>query len=185
MAEHIILVAGPMGAGKTTAISSLSDGKLMVSTEAHNTDRVTADKATTTVAMDYSEIILSDAEKVRIYGLPGQRRFSFMWNILKQRATGMVLLVNNDAPDPVGSMLEFLGDFNELYAKGAVIIGISRTDVKSTPTVDDYSVALQEAYPDNIVPIFVVDPREKMHMSKILLSLVANLEFVADFKTEH
>jgi signal recognition particle receptor subunit beta len=182
MAEHVILVAGPMGAGKTTAISSLSGGRLMVSTEAHNTDRATADKDTTTVAMDYSEILLTDEEKVRIYGLPGQKRFAFMWQILKKRATGMILLVNNDAPDPIQHMLDFLEDFKDLYSRGAIIIGISRTDISSTPNVAEYSKALQETYPDIIIPIFTVDPRDGMHMKKVLMSLVANLEFVAELR---
>lgn len=180
MTEHIILVAGPMGAGKTTAISSLADGKLLVSTEANNSDRAQSDKATTTVAMDYSEILLSDEEKVRIYGLPGQKRFSFMWEILKQRATGMILLVNNNNNvDPIQHMLEFLEDFKDLYARGAVVIGITHTDLVETPGVEEYSKALQEAYPDVIIPIFTVDPRNSSHMKKTLLSLVANLESLA------
>ena len=68
--EHIILFAGPMGAGKTTAIQSLSDTPV-IATEAANSDRETADKATTTVALDYGEIIVSDEEKIRLYGIPG------------------------------------------------------------------------------------------------------------------
>jgi signal recognition particle receptor subunit beta len=59
--EHIILFAGPMGAGKTTAIRSLSEIPV-ISTEAANTDLATADKATTTVAMDYGEIGVTDEE---------------------------------------------------------------------------------------------------------------------------
>ena len=83
--EHIILFAGPMGAGKTTAIRTLSDIPV-VSTEAANTDRAQSDKETTTVALDYGEISVSDEEKVRLYGIPGQRRFEFMWKILRERA---------------------------------------------------------------------------------------------------
>ena len=56
--EHVILFAGPMGAGKTTAIRSLSDIPV-ISTEAMNFDRTTSDKATTTVALDYGEIHVS------------------------------------------------------------------------------------------------------------------------------
>jgi hypothetical protein len=79
--EHIILFAGPMGSGKTTAIKSLSDIPV-IATEAANSDRETADKATTTVAIDYGEIGVTDEEKIRLYGIPGQRRFDFMWRIL-------------------------------------------------------------------------------------------------------
>ncbi|MEO5919716.1 MAG: ATP/GTP-binding protein, partial [Pseudolysinimonas sp.] len=111
--EHVILFAGPMGAGKTTAIKSLSDIPV-ISTEAANSDRQTADKATTTVALDYGEILVSDEEKIRLYGIPGQRRFDFMWRVLRDRAEGMVLLVNNDGPDPVDAMREFMIEFADL-----------------------------------------------------------------------
>ena len=77
MAEHVILVAGPMGAGKTTAIRSLSEIEV-VSTEAANTDRETADKETTTVALDYGEITVGEDDKVRMYGVPGQNRFDVL-----------------------------------------------------------------------------------------------------------
>ena len=65
MAGHVVIFAGPMGAGKTTAIKTLSEIDV-VSTEAANTDRDTVNKATTTVALDYGEIGLSDVEKVRL-----------------------------------------------------------------------------------------------------------------------
>jgi len=79
--EHVILFAGPMGAGKSTAIATLSDIEV-VTTEAANTERHVVDKETTTVALDYGEITIGDDEKVRLYGVPGQKRFDFMWTIL-------------------------------------------------------------------------------------------------------
>src|SRR5882724_8408995 len=98
-----------MGAGKTTAIRSLSEIEV-VSTEANNSERHVVDKATTTGALDYGEILIDGEEKVRLYGIPGQKRFDFMWAILKKRAKGMILLVNSDSPDPIGQMLEFIDD---------------------------------------------------------------------------
>ena len=116
MAEHVILFAGPMGSGKTTAIRTLSDIEVLA-TEAVNTERNVVDKPSTTVALDYGEIGLGDEEKVRLYGIPGQRRFDFMWSILRERAHGLVLLVNNDAPDPIGAMNEFLDEFGDVLAR--------------------------------------------------------------------
>ena len=49
--EYVILVAGPMGAGKTTAIAALSEIPV-ISTDAVNTDLARNAKATTTVALD-------------------------------------------------------------------------------------------------------------------------------------
>lgn len=175
MAEHVILFAGPMGAGKTTAIRSLSEIDV-VSTEAANTDRGTVDKATTTVALDYGEIDLDGIEKVRLYGIPGQRRFDFMWQILKERARGMLLLINNDSPDPIAEMLEFLTEFEDLYQRGGVVIGISRTDIAAQPTVTDYASALGVARPELVVPIFTVDPRSTEEMRMMLMTLIINIE---------
>ena len=120
-----------MGSGKTTAIRSLSEIEV-VATEAANTERDVVDKPTTTVALDYGEIALGDEDKVRLYGIPGQRRFDFMWSILRERAEGMVLLVNNDAPDPVGLMLQYLDDFIELVVPELRRRGLFRDEYEGT-----------------------------------------------------
>ncbi|HEX3678751.1 MAG TPA: ATP/GTP-binding protein [Galbitalea sp.] len=169
MAEHVILFTGPMGAGKTTAIKSLSD-IAVVSTEANNSERHIVDKATTTVALDYGEILIDGDEKVRLYGIPGQKRFDFMWAILKERAKGMILLVNNDAPDPIEQMLAFIDDFRELYDRGGVVVGVSRADVVSGPTLSDVSDALERTNPDLVIPVFTVDPRDRNQMEDVLLT---------------
>lgn len=180
MAEHVILFTGPMGAGKTTAIESLSEIEV-VRTEATNTERHIVDKNTTTVALDYGEIVIGTQEKVRLYGIPGQSRFDFMWAILKKRAKGMVLLINNDAADPIREMLFFLEEFRELYDRGGVVIGITRSDLATSPALEEYSDALADANPDMVIPVFTVDPRETGQMQDILLALVVNIEMRAAF----
>jgi signal recognition particle receptor subunit beta len=180
VAEHVILFTGPMGAGKTTAIRSLSEIEV-VSTEANNSERHLVDKATTTVALDYGEILVDGEEKVRLYGIPGQKRFDFMWAILKKRAKGMILLVNSDAPDPIAQMLEFIDDFRELYDRGGVVVGISRADVVAGPTLADFSEALERTNPELVIPVFTVDPRDRDQMEDVLLALIANIEMRAMF----
>ena len=69
--EHKILFAGPVGAGKTTAIASISDIPV-VQTEAKATDDVAMRKANTTVAMDYGTLNLDGVAKIHLYGTPGQ-----------------------------------------------------------------------------------------------------------------
>jgi signal recognition particle receptor subunit beta len=180
MAEHVILFTGPMGAGKTTAIQSLSDIEV-VRTEANNSERHIVDKATTTVALDYGEILVAAQEKVRLYGIPGQKRFSFMWGILKERAEGMVLLVNSDAPDPIEEMLFYLDEFRELYDRGGVVVGITRSDVKPGPGLSAFSEALERTNPDLVIPVFTVDPRDRGQMENVLLALIVNVEMRETF----
>lgn len=68
-----LVFAGPVGAGKTTAIQSLSDIEV-VRTEANASDDVKTLKKTTTVAMDYGLMKLASGDQVRLYGTPGRAR---------------------------------------------------------------------------------------------------------------
>lgn len=175
MAEHVILFAGPMGAGKTTAIRSLSDTEV-VSTEAMNTDRVTANKDTTTVALDYGEIGVNAGEKVRLYGVPGQRRFDFMWSILKERAMGLLLLVNADAPDVAASVREHLEAFGSVVEKGGVVIGLTRTDLHGSGALAKAREAASQVFPTRATPVFEVDARNESQMQVMLMTLIADIE---------
>ena len=180
MAEHVILVVGPMGAGKTTAIGTLSDID-PVRTEGVNTDRGAVDKATTTVALDYGEIALSRSEKIRLYGVPGQKRFDFMWSILRQRAVGTIVLVKNDADDPLGDLIAFFEEFREIHERGGVVVGITHSDLAPAPTTVEYQRLIAERYPTAVAPVFTVDPRSREQLVVMLSALAASVDSRAMF----
>ena len=171
--EHVILVAGPMGAGKTTAIATLSEIPV-VSTDAVNTDLARNAKATTTVALDYGEITLGDGDKVRLYGVPGQERFDFMWRILEKRALGLLLLVDNAAKDPLGDLEYYLGAFQVLGQRGAVVVGVTRRDIQASPTIATYNAKLAQM--GCMLPVFAVDARVPGQVMTMLGTLVAMVE---------
>ena len=83
-----IIFTGPVGAGKTTAISSISDVEPFC-TEQTATDETKSRKDLTTVAMDYGMLKLNCGELIHLYGTPGQSRFDFMWDILLQGGIGL------------------------------------------------------------------------------------------------
>lgn len=71
MTHYKIIFTGPVGSGKTTAISALSDTPVL------NTDEIASDmtrnrKPTTTVAMDFGVMKLDGDDQVLLYGTPGQ-----------------------------------------------------------------------------------------------------------------
>ncbi|EAR24258.1 Conserved hypothetical ATP binding protein [marine actinobacterium PHSC20C1] len=175
MSEHVILFVGPMGAGKTTAIRALSEIEV-VSTEAANSDRDASDKPTTTVALDYGEINVNAAEKVRLYGVPGQKRFDFMWSILAERAEGALLLVNADAENPVETAIEYVKEFYALYERGGIVIGLTRADLVPESLIEEYANALADEMPDVLIPVFTADARSNADMTVLLMTLVANVE---------
>lgn len=96
-----VVVAGPFAAGKTTLIQASSDIPL-VGTEAPTSGPESSVKAMTTVGMEYGTLTfageLFDAE-LRLYGVPGQDRFSFMWDIMAVGMDGLFILVDAGRPE--------------------------------------------------------------------------------------
>ncbi len=164
-----LIIAGPVGAGKTQAIRSLSD-KGVVTTEEIASDGVGKMKKTTTVAMDYGVMLLESGEQVRLYGTPGQRRFDFMWEILSENALGLVLLLNAEEPDPVEDLAYYLESFQPLIKGSALVVGV--THAENAPwdlhqRLSDFLVSKNIA-----ANVTMVDARERSQMQQLVRSLV-------------
>lgn len=167
-----IVFSGPMGAGKTQAIASLSDIPV-VSTEVRNTDLDAHTKALTTVGMDYGELTLEDGTGIGLYGTPGQERFNFIWPILSQGALGVVILIDHSAVDPIVDLAHYIKTFDKMY-NGHVVIGVSQIDKKP-----EREFAIYRDWLDNNnrnFPIFPVDMRKKDDVLLLVESIIASLE---------
>ena len=167
-----LVFAGPVGAGKTTAIKSLSDIEV-VTTEASISDGGRAIKPTTTVAMDYGLMKLASGDQVRLYGTPGQKRFDFMWDILAENALGMVLLVRADAPDPVRDLREYAEAFRPLIDKTGLVVGITHTEKAGAQVRQDISrEMLRIGLPPTAMDI---DARDRAQMTALIRTLIHNI----------
>lgn len=173
MTNYKIIFTGPVGAGKTTAISSISD-TAPVKTDAAASDMTKNRKASTTVAMDYGVMNLDGGEKVHLYGTPGQERFDFMWDILTAGGLGLILLLDNTRADPFQDMRFFLNAFDNFINTTAVAIGVTQMDLKSTPCVADYHQQLKTM--GLKPPVFAVDAREYNDVSLLVQSLLYSLD---------
>lgn len=131
---HKIVFVGPVGAGKTQAIRTLSDIEV-VSTEARASDAVKQLKPQTTVAMDYGVLNLDSGDRVRLYGTPGQERFDFMWDILTENALGLVMLIRADAPDPVDDLRLCVAAFRRIIDSTALVVGLTHADSQTERTL--------------------------------------------------
>lgn len=171
--EHKIIFTGPVGAGKTTAIASISDIPV-VQTEAKASDEVAVRKLKTTVAMDYGTLNLEGGAKIHLYGTPGQERFSFMWDILTVGGLGLVLLIDNAREDPLADLQFYLSAFKRFTERNAVVIGITRMDDKPRPGLYTFHTKLKEL--GIKAPVFEVDARERGDVKALLLGLLAQLD---------
>lgn len=168
-----IIFTGPMGAGKTTAIASISDIP-PISTEVRCSDDAQLRKETTTVAMDYGYFSLDDGSRVHLYGTPGQERFDYMWTILTKGGIGLVLLLDNARPDPLGDLTFYLDAFKEFIQQTGAVIGVTRMDVSNQTSLDDYRNTLFAR--DQIFPVFEVDARQPNDVKILIHALLAILQ---------
>ncbi|WSZ73036.1 ATP/GTP-binding protein (plasmid) [Streptomyces chartreusis] len=96
-----VVVLGPFAVGKTTLVGSVSEirpasteERMTKAGEAVDTLHGLSDKTTTTVALDFGRLTLTDDIVLYLFGGPGQPRFSFMVDELMQGALGGVVLVD-------------------------------------------------------------------------------------------
>lgn len=173
MSNKKIIFTGPVGAGKTTAIQSISDVPI-VSTNEEATDMTADRKPQTTVAMDYGRINIGENEKIHLYGTPGQERFSFMWDILTKGALGLILLLDNSRDNPQQDLKFYTNAFKDFIEKGDLIIGVTRMDEVNSPSIIDYRTWLQEL--SISAPVFTVDARERQDVSSLVEALLYSLD---------
>lgn len=105
-----IVVTGPFAAGKTTFVETVVDREFLTTSAGTSRADENDVKHATTVGMDFGALTLEDPDgdhggdiELRVYGTPGQERFSFMWEVLGEGADGFVLVVDgrDDSSWPV------------------------------------------------------------------------------------
>lgn len=182
--KYKIIVSGPVGAGKTTAINTLTDQGALL-TDALASDSTTSDhKETTTVAMDYGTVELADGTIAHIYGTPGQQRFEFMWDILIKGAHSLILLLDNSRNYPFRDLKNYTTNFADFIKNHGLVIGVTWSDKNNDPPIDAYHQWLKN---NNInASVMFVDARNKSDMMTLLETSIQSFSqnTFSDNKTE-
>lgn len=171
--DNKIIFTGPVGAGKTTAITAISDTP-PVKTDAAASDMTLNRKGHTTVAMDYGVLHLDENTKVHLYGTPGQERFDFMWDILTQGGLGLVLMLDNSRKNPMKDMQFFLNAFKDFIEHVPVVIGVTKVDLSPSPSIREYAETLSQM--GMRPPIFEVDGRSKDDIKNLVMALLFSID---------
>lgn len=175
MQEYKIIFAGNMGAGKTSAVQSLSEIDV-ISTDVVNTDRGAHSKLMTTVGIDYGQIILPPDVKISLYGTPGQERFEAVWRVVTQGALGAIVLIDSTS-DKAKEDLPYYVDYFAKYNIRHIVIGITHTnETERTQHIsleDCFSILQSQSM---VYPVFAVDTRIKEDVLLLIDCLLSSIE---------
>lgn len=167
-----LVIAGEMGAGKTTVIRSISDCE-PISTEVPISTGAMGDKSTTTVAFDYSTVSLGDDRTLHIYGMPGQDRLDFMRPIVADGAMGAILLLDATSPTLIEDCANWVVSLRGIDPLLQLVIGVSKTDLNP-----EFSIRAVRAALDDLsvpAPVVTVDPRVDEQCRQLVRLLLAVL----------
>jgi uncharacterized protein len=169
-----ILVAGGFGVGKTTLVSTISEIRPLRTEETLTEVSLGIDdlsgvdgKTTTTVAMDFGRITMSNRLIGYLFGTPGQDRFWFMWDELAYGALGAVVLADTRRLADCFPAVDYF-ERRQL----PFIVAINAFDGSPRYAIGDVRVAL-DLDPD--VPTIVCDARQRASVKQVLIALVEHV----------
>ena len=167
------VVTGPFAAGKTTLVKTMSEIPV-VGTESAVTDDTSSIKTNTTVGMDFGKLTLVDEDiivELSLFGTPGQRRFSFMWDVLAEGMDGYLVLVDLSRPETFAECAGIIEHFGKISG-APFVIGANRCDADAPALA-----GLAEALGARDAPVVVGDATDHESAREMLLAL---LEAVLD-----
>ena len=166
-----LLIVGHFAVGKTTFVGTLSEIRPLKTEERMTQAGAVVDdlagvrdKTTTTVAMDFGRLTLSDHLVLYLFGTPGQHRFKQMWSDLARGALGALVLVDTARLEQSFEVMDLLESYGLPYA-----VAVNQFDTAPVYPEEEVREAL-DLLPST--PLVMCDARDRASSANALITLV-------------
>ncbi|WP_460233276.1 GTP-binding protein [Aurantivibrio plasticivorans] len=173
-----LAVVGEVGAGKTELIKVISEISPFATEEKSSVD---IGKEYTTVGIDYGRLTLGSDVALGLYGLPGQKRFAMLWDMVKNGLWGLLVLVKYGETIKIDQIEELISHFDPASSNLPVVIGVSHSENANDEALDSLVEHIQNVLINYqlIAPVIPVDPRN-IESNLMLLELFLSLSTQED-----
>ncbi|MFC0100384.1 ATP/GTP-binding protein [Micromonospora marina] len=166
-----VLIAGGFGVGKTTMVGAVSETRPLRTEEVLTETGIGIDdlsgieeKSTTTVAMDFGRITISDDLVLYLFGTPGQDRFWFVWDELALGALGAVVLADTRR------LADCFPSIDYFEGRGTpFVVAVNCFEGARQFRLDEVQAALDL---DPGVPVVLCDARKRESAKEVLITLL-------------
>ncbi|EHI7576303.1 hypothetical protein J9T05_005065 [Salmonella enterica] len=171
--DYKVLFIGRTGVGKTTAINAVSQSKV-IATDVAMTKGYSEQKKTTTVGLDYGEYTSKYSNQLflmRLYGVPGQERFGYSWEILQKGCSGIILLADATHNLLVDDIIYYTNAMRENSGVTPMVIAIMKHDLLNTLEKQQIQNRIHNTVSD--FPMFWIDARDPESIANVLNKLLS------------
>jgi len=165
-----LAIVGEVGSGKTCLISTLSEIKPF-ETEAESS--IDIGKRFTTVGIDYGRIQLDGETALGLYGVPGQERYSFLWEMVSESLWGLAILCKFGETLDAENLEKLLSYFSPQRNQLPCLVALTHCDEASDIELAAVIQQVQAMLTRHGVvgPVLKIDPRDRDSAITVLYTL--------------